>query len=116
MVSAAFRSKMVVLLLLIQCVNIVALIFCCCFFFVVDFKGGGAVWSLFCSAVFSILSSFAIILLEKRELVILLNDICGYFPCAPFRVWKQVKLSWSCLSIIYGFQIFLCHIGVPTFS
>ena len=31
------------------------------------------------------------------------KDICGYFQCAPFRVWKRVKLSGSCLSTINGF-------------
>ena len=38
-----------------------------------------------------------------------------------FRVCKQGKLSGSCLSTLNGFgsiqlPIFLCHIGVPTFS
>ena len=37
------------------------------------------------------------------------------------RVWKRVMMSGSCLSTINGFgsthfPIFLCHIGVPTFS
>ena len=37
------------------------------------------------------------------------------------RVCKRGKLSWSCLSTLNGFgstqlPIFLCHIGVPTFS
>ena len=38
-----------------------------------------------------------------------------------FRVCKRGKLSGSCLSTLNGFgsiqlPIFLCHIGVPTFS
>ena len=38
-----------------------------------------------------------------------------------FRVCKRGKLSGSCLSTLIGFgsiqlPIFLCHIGVPTFS
>ena len=49
------------------------------------------------------------------------KDICGYFQCAPFLVCKRGKLSGSCLSTLNGFgstqlPIFLCHIGVPTFS
>ena len=33
-----------------------------------------------------------------------IKDICGLIPCASFpRVGKQVKLSGSCLSTIYGF-------------
>ena len=52
MVSAAIRSKVVVLLLLIHCLLLLSL-----------FVGGCAL-SLFCYAVLSVLSSFAIILLK----------------------------------------------------
>ena len=41
-------------------------------FIVASFVCGGGVWSLFCCAVFSVLSRFVVILLRKREMLALL--------------------------------------------
>ena len=58
--TAACPKKVILLLLLIPCLIMLSLS--------VDF----CVWSFFCYAVLSVLSSFAIITLRKRELVALL--------------------------------------------
>ena len=57
--TSAEYSKAVVLLLLIHC-------------FIVETIFRGYVWSLLCCAILSVVSSFAIIVLGKRELVALL--------------------------------------------
>ena len=62
MAEAAVHCKVVVLLLIIHCF-IVAHIVC---------GRGDRPMSLFCSAVLNVLSSFTMILLEKKELVVLL--------------------------------------------
>ena len=65
MVLAAFRSKAVVLLLLIHCLLLLPLDF---------LGGGGGIWSLAFGGggALSVVSSFAIIPLVNRELVALL--------------------------------------------
>ena len=62
--SAAFRLKVVVVLLLIHCLLLLSI-------FV------GYVWHLFCIAVLSVVSSFEVISLRKRELVAL-SLLCSY--------------------------------------
>ena len=60
---------------------------------------------------------------EKGEYLNLLNlkTYAAISNAHLTRVCKRGKLSGSCLSILNGFgstqlPIFLCHIGVPTFS
>ena len=72
MVSAAARTKAVVLLLLIHSLLLLSLFL------------GGCVWSLFCCAVFSVISSFAIILLGKIELVTFLKLSSWRFLAVQF--------------------------------
>ena len=43
-------------------------------FIVASFVCGGGVWSMFCCAVFSVLSRFVAISLRKRELLALLSN------------------------------------------
>ena len=43
-------------------------------FVVASFVCGGGAWSLFCCAVFSVLSRFVVISLRKRELLALLSN------------------------------------------
>ena len=66
---AAVRSTVVVLLLLVHCLLLPILFAFFC------------VWSLFCYAVLSVFSSFAIIFLRKRELVDLLKLIVFLMSC-----------------------------------
>ena len=67
------KIKAVVLLLFIHCLLLLSLFV----FFV---------WSLFCCAVLCILSSFAIISLGKRELIVLLF-IVFLMSCDCYRSW-----------------------------
>ena len=59
--------------------------------------------------------------LVKDELAIFLKTDAAISNAHLSRVCKRGKLSGSCLSTLNGFgstqlPIFLCHIGVPTFS
>ena len=73
-------------------VVVVVVVFSCflfvCFFFLFFFffggggRVGGGVWSLFCYAVLSVVSSFAIISLKKREL----DVFCFALLCLSFSV------------------------------
>ena len=83
--GAAVRSKTVVLLLLIRCwlLRVPVVGFCNCF--------------MFCCALLYVLSSFAIILMGKRELVALL---CLSPWCLVIVVWLFLTVSWVCLQLV----------------
>ena len=54
-------------------------------------------WSIFCYALLYIHSSFAIILMGKRELVVLLIlSSC----CLVIVVWRFLAVPWVCLQFV----------------
>ena len=85
MALVAVRSKAAVLLLLIHCLVLLQLF-----------------WSLLCYAVLSVFSSFAIILMRKRELVALLklSSCCLVTVCV---MWLFLMVSWvgmQCMTVV----------------
>ena len=86
--QAAVRSKAVFLLFLIHCLLLFPL-----------FILGVCVWSLFCYSAISFFTSFAIILMGKRELVVLLElsswcivtvSVLWLFPAHDAVGWSTV--------------------------
>ena len=97
MTSAAVRSKAVVLLLLIRCLV--------CFPLVV----GVLCLSLFCCALLYVLSSFAIILKSKRELVALLLLSYGCLVAVGV-LWLFLAVPWvglRCVILVFPEHTYL---------
>ena len=89
MALAAVHSKAVLnKLMFIHCLLLLQLLMVLC------------VWSLFCYAVFSLLCSFAIILLEKREMVhyLLLSSGCHIAVIIEYFLFITVPLVVSVVS------------------
>ena len=97
--SAAVHSKAVALLLLIQC------------FFLLPWFVGFYAWSLFCSAILSVLSSFAIISPRKRELVALLA-FSSWCPVTVIVFVFSSRCLWvglQCVIVVFpGHTPLLC--------
>ena len=70
--------------------------FCCCGFIVYCYSHclwGCCIWALFSHAVHSALSSFAIILLKKRELVAFL-ELCYCYHVAVIVLYLFLMVPW----------------------
>ena len=84
--EAAVHSKAVVLLLLLT------------FLFIVTFILGVCNCSMFCCTLLYVHSSIAIILMGKRELVVLLNNL--YSWCLVMVEWLFLAVPWDCLRFV----------------
>ena len=74
-----------------------------------------------CANVGGICNSYTMVAHLYVEIIKSLKTYAAISNAHLFRVCKLGKLSGSCLSTLNGFgsiqlPIFLCHIGVPTFS
>ena len=86
MVSAGVRSNALALLLLINCLLLLQL-----------FYGGFVFFSLFCCALFNVVSSFAVTSLGKRELVAYFNCLLMLCDCWCFDMCLFFTVPWVCL-------------------